>query len=88
MEYEWDKAKRRSNLAKHGVDFADVERFDWTSAIERADTRRPYGERRWRSLGLIDGILHMLVHTRRAQRVRVISMRKASRKEKADYAEN
>ena len=32
MEYEWDEAKRRGNLAKHGIDFATAAEFDWPVA--------------------------------------------------------
>jgi uncharacterized protein len=88
LEFEWDEAKRFSNLRKHGVDFAAVERFDWNSGIEAEDARKWYGETRWRSLGLIDDRLYMPIYTRRRDRVRVISLRKASTKEKAHYAES
>ena len=34
--YEWDEAKRVSNLLKHHIDFADIDKLDWdTSVIER-----------------------------------------------------
>jgi uncharacterized protein len=88
VEFEWDEAKRFSNLRKHGVDFRAVERFDWNSVMEGEDARRWYGETRWRSLGLIDDRLYMLIYTRRSECVRVISLRKASTKEKARYAES
>jgi uncharacterized DUF497 family protein len=88
VDHERDEAKRRSNRAKHGVDFADAVAFDWDTSLEAQDTRRPYGETRWRSLGLISGTLHMMIYTRRHGRIRVISLRKASRKEKARYAED
>jgi uncharacterized protein len=56
--------------------------------MEAEDARRRYGETRWRSLGLIDDRLYMLFYTRRRECVRVISLRKASTKEKARYAES
>jgi hypothetical protein len=37
--YEWDEAKRAANLAKHGVDFGDIARFDWSAASAGADLR-------------------------------------------------
>lgn len=88
MEFEWDEAKRASNLAKHGVDFAAVAAFDWESAQESEDRRSDYGERRWVARGIIAGQLHVLIYTQRYGRIRVISLREASSKEKADYAEN
>lgn len=47
--YEWDEAKRRENLRKHGVDFAVVEGFAWEQAIIFEDLRERYLELRWSS---------------------------------------
>jgi hypothetical protein len=88
VEFEWDEAKRIGNLRKHGVDFAQVTAFDWDTMIEVPDHRRAYGETRWQALGMIDNRLHMLIYTKRDSRTRVISLRKASREEKAAYAES
>ncbi len=44
--FEWDEAKRRTNIAKHGVDLTEIARFDWLSASVKADARRKYGEKR------------------------------------------
>ena len=85
MEYAWNEAKRRSNLVKHGVDFAEVQRFDWATAYERLDTRKSYGESRWKTLGMIGTRLHALIFTRRGERTRIISLRKASDKEMDVY---
>ena len=49
--YEWDERKRRLNLLKHGMDFAEVEDFAWESAVIRPDRRRDYGEDRYIALG-------------------------------------
>ncbi len=85
MEFEWDEAKRRTNLAKHAVDFVSVANFDWDTAIEVEDVRRHYGERRWRTLGMIGDRLHVLIYTRRGGRLRVISLRRANDKEVNEY---
>ncbi len=87
MEFEWDEAKRFGNLRKHGVDFARVVAFEWDTIVEVQDQRRPYGETRWQALGMIGERLHMLIYTRRNGRIRVISLRKASDMEMADYEE-
>lgn len=81
MRYEWDTDKARANLEKHGVSFEDVARFDWDSAIEAEDIRYDYGELRMQALGLIDNRLHVLVYTMRGNSVRVISLRKANRRD-------
>lgn len=88
MEFEWDEVKRIGNLHKHGVDFATVREFEWGSAQESEDRRPDYGEGRWISRGRIGGQLHVLIYTRRHGRIRVISLREASRREKANYAKN
>ena len=85
MEYEWDEAKRRSNLAKHGIDFTAAAQFDWPGAARFFDRRRPYGEARWLALGMISGQLYALVYTMRDTRVRIISLRKANNKEIRRY---
>jgi uncharacterized protein len=79
--WEWDDAKRQTNLAKHGVDFADVLRFDWASAKTQVDHRRDYGEERFESSGLIGERLFVLVYTPRGKVRRLISLRKANARE-------
>ncbi len=78
---DWDEDKRTANLAKHGVDFADAERFDWSSAKTEHDLRHDYGEDRFESVGLIGERLHVLVFTPRATGRRIISLRKANPRE-------
>jgi len=83
----WDERKRAANLAKHGVDFAIVERFAFDTAVVIIDDRRDYGEVRYRALGMIDGRLYALVFTARAGRTRVISLRRANDRERRNYAQ-
>lgn len=85
MRYEWDAAKAAGNRTKHGVDFASVEGFDWATALIVADERFDYGEERWLALGLIDKQLFSLAFTLRGECVRVVSLRRASRKERKLY---
>lgn len=80
--YDWDAAKAKANLAKHGIDFAAVARFDWDTAVTVEDIRRDYGERRLISTGLLDGRLHVLIWTPRHPGARIISLRKANAKER------
>jgi len=87
MRYEWDEDKRAANLAKHGVDFEEAERFDWSLAIEAIDDRADYGEERWVALGSIDERLHVLTYTVRGENIRLISLRKANRRESEHYEE-
>ena len=82
--YEWDDAKRRSNLAKHGVDFLSIDEFDW----ERATVVPDIGhiEERWIATGYIGFRLYVVVFTEPEKNcIRVISLRKASAREEIGY---
>jgi uncharacterized DUF497 family protein len=87
MEYEWDDAKAAANLRKHGVAFAAVEEFDWSSAFVVSDERFDYGEERWFAIGMIGNRLHSLTFTIRGDRIRVVSLRVAEPKERRLYHE-
>ena len=84
--WDWDEAKRQHNLRKHGIDFAALDGFDWPTAQVEPDLRRDYGEDRWIALGKIGEVIHQLAFTRRNGRVRIISLRKANRREKRKWA--
>ena len=51
MEFEWDETKRLANLAKHRLDFADLDEFDWAEALFEPSARRDYGEDRFVAVG-------------------------------------
>ncbi len=85
MRYEWDPDKAAANLAKHGVSFDDVLRFDWSDIDEIDDVRYDYGEIRINAVGFIDGRLHVLLYTPRDGAVRLISLRKANPREVRRY---
>ena len=81
MIYEWDEAKRASNLIKHGLDFDLVRAFNWDTAIIQEDARRDYGERRWVAIGQMGERVVVVVYTYRDGMTRLISARGASNKE-------
>ena len=83
--YEWDEAKRRSNQIKHDVDFKVIEAFDWDTALINASHHG--GELRFVAIGYIGTRLHVIVYTQRGDRKRIISLRKASNRERARYAQ-
>ncbi len=85
MIYEWDEAKRRANLRKHGVDFDLIWRFDWSSALIERDARRDYGEERFRATGIIGATIYVVAYTHRGAATRVISMRSANKREEERY---
>ena len=88
LSYQWDAAKARANLAKHGVRFADaVGVFEDPRAIT-LDDRHPV-EDRFVTMGL-DFLGRVLVvsWTWRNEEIRVISARRAARTELREYEED
>ena len=86
MEFEWDDAKSDSCFERRGFDFAyAVRAFFDPQRLVFPDARRDYGEDRFRLIGVIDGRVFVVVYTMRGSAVRIISARKASRKEVAEY---
>ena len=47
MRFEWDQAKNRTNLRKHGLDLAEAVEMFFGHLLIRPDTREDYGEYRW-----------------------------------------
>ncbi len=85
MELEWDEAKNQHNIAKHGIDFAAAHRIFANPMVVRSDDRHEYGEQRWIALGNLDGIIVVLVFTRRGNKTRMISIRKGNKHERQIY---
>lgn len=93
MRIEWDEAKSRSNLAKHGVSF-DTARlvFDDPHHLSVQD-RVVDGEERWQTFGLVGGLVLLLVahtwlETGGEEVVRLISARKATARERLHYEQD
>ena len=85
MELEWDDDKNQQNRRKHGFDFNDVPAIFTDYYLEKLDTRDDYGEDRWIALGLVHGVISVLVYTERGERLRPISLRKATATEQLAY---
>jgi uncharacterized protein len=79
--FTWDEKKRKLNLAKHSIDFADVPAIFEGPLVTVEDTREHYGEARYVALGLLADIVVSLVYTERGDQVRIISVRKALKHE-------
>lgn len=93
VRFEWDETKARSNARKHGVRFEDATLVFADPHALAVQDRLEGGELRWQTLGLAGGIVLLLVaHTVRDERegeiIRIISARKAVRKERKRYDEN
>jgi Uncharacterized protein conserved in bacteria len=87
MKYEWDERKNASNFKKHGLYLADgVAVLTDEHRIEFKDSRFDYGETRIITIGrLMDEVIAVAVHTDRDGATRIISVRKANRKERTVY---
>ena len=85
--FEWDEAKAAWNYRVHGVSFAAAARFDMSTAIELEGHNDEITEARVTAIGKIDKSLHVLVYAWRAGTVRVISLRRATGKERRLYIE-
>lgn len=83
--FEWDDQKDKANQLKHKLSFSEASRI-FDNAVLTKEDNREYTEKREISLGEIDGIVViMVVHTRRDERIRIISARKANTKEREVY---
>ena len=88
LQFEWDNEKDRANREKHGIGFEEAKIIFTRPVVTAQDDRRDYGEERFISFGRIGkSIVVAVVHTRRLGRIRLISARKANRKERRAYYE-
>lgn len=84
--YEWDEAKRESNLKKHSYDFADADMvYESPEKLTIHTLRR--GEPRLQDIAIVDvfGVTLTLVYVVRGYNIRIISLRRASREERRIY---
>lgn len=85
--FEWDAAKARANLDKHGIDFADVPPvFEDDRAITMKDQLTAVDEQRFLTVGRdARGRVLVVAYTWRADSIRVFSARKATARERQSY---
>ena len=83
--FVWDEARRRLNLRKHGIDFADANRIFRGVTFTAEDTREDYGEQRFLTLGLLEDQVVSVAHTEQGGEIRIISIRKATKHEARFY---
>ena len=85
MRFEWDDAKRQSNLLKHGFDFVGIEEVFEGDTVTILDDRFEYGEKRFITLGLLHERVVVIIHTETDEMIRIISVRKATKNEEISY---
>ena len=90
MEFEWDEQKNQTNIIKHGISFQEAKVFDDPKLLTYVDDRFNYEEVRELSIGQLFlpeqlVIVVLVVHTDRNGVIRIISARRANKKERIRY---
>jgi uncharacterized DUF497 family protein len=85
VRFEWDEAKRRSNIRKHGIDFIGIETVFAGETVTLLDERFDYAETRFITLGVFNRCVVAIAHTETDEVIRIISVRKATRNEEISY---
>jgi uncharacterized protein len=86
MQFEFDADKQDMNLRKHGIDLRDAAYvFSDTRRLDATDERQDYGEERRVVMGTVEDRVWVVVYTRRADAIRLISARKANEREQKRY---
>ena len=85
MNFIFDPQKDATNAAKHGVSLATAALLDWDTALIWPDLRKDYGEIRYGALAEFNGRLYFVAYTDIAEGRRVISLRRANRREVIRY---
>jgi hypothetical protein len=84
--FEWDEAKNRRNVRKHGISFPSALTLFNHPHLVKLDERERYGEDRWLAIGWIGLMIGVVVFTERevsqaSRSIRIVSARKASSRE-------
>lgn len=78
IEFDAAKSQKNRNDPSRGFGLELAANFQWEDCVTFPDKRKDYGERRMVSIGFIGKRLHVVVWTRRAKTLRIISLRKAN----------
>ena len=85
MQITFDLAKNALNIELRGLSFEQVVDFEFETALFSQDLRREYGEARLRALGYLAQRIHALVFVETERGIRVVSFRKANKREVVIY---
>lgn len=90
MQFEWNPEKAESNIRKHGVSFPEASTvFNDPLSFTFPDPDHSYGEERYLIIGLsINNRILVISHTERADSIRIISAREATRNEQRFYEQD
>lgn len=87
MKFEWNEAKNRQNIKKHGIDFSDAWQLFEHPLLVWRDDRFEYGEDRHIGLGMLNNMMVVFAAfvEKESETIRIISMRKAKKHERSKY---
>ena len=85
IEFTWSETKRAANIKAHGLDFVEATSVFEGVTFTFEDDRFFYGEQRFVTLGLLAGVTVSVVHTENEYEIRIISFRKATKRESQIY---
>ncbi|QWD16542.1 BrnT family toxin [Polynucleobacter paneuropaeus] len=85
MEITYDLTKNAKNISERDLPFSKAADFQWGTASFREDVRKDYPESRFVAVGYLDDRLHVLCFSETDLGIRVISFRKANKREEKDY---
>lgn len=88
MRIEFDPAKDLANQTKHGLSLVMASELDWEAALVWVDARFEYNETRMIALAPRTEILYYVAFVDRGEVRRIISLRRANRREVKHYVEN
>ena len=88
MKFAFDPDKNAVNLAKHGVSLSEAQYLDWNTLLAKEDNRSDYCEQRMIGYAVMGVRLYCVVYTDRKECRRIISLRKANKREVYRYANN
>ncbi len=88
MRFEFDPTKDRANLATHGISLVLAIELDWEAALVWIDDRFEYSETRMIALAPKTGILYYVAFVDRGEVRRIISLRRANRREVKHYVQS
>ncbi len=85
MKIEYDLNKSKKNIVDRNLPFDLVADFEWETAMTYEDTRKNYPERRFIAMGFLNSRLHVVCFTTIGENYRIISFRKANKREVKKY---
>lgn len=85
MKFDWDEAKERTNIAKHGLSFQTATLVFLDPYLLDFEDLGLYDESRWNAIGMVDGRVLFVTYTERGDRIRIISARGAEPHERRRY---